>query len=288
MQLLDTIHKSIYSPSFYRELAGKPIGFSVRYFLVLSLSLALFLTIVLSIEAVPRMYRFVVEVGPAFVKNYPEDLVVAIKNGRAEMNARTPAAIPFPQNAAPLFSQRGEAFPGNLAVVDTGSPFSGVEQFGAYDTFALLTSDALVYGTGDHLSVQRLRRVPDLVIDKKSVQNFFDNLESSLHFLPFFVVFGIFFMMFGGFAVRLIYCLALAVGILAIARLKKVSVDYVRSYQIGLHAMTLGLITHTFIFTFSPRPAIPFLFTALTLLVAWKNLVPLPVSTPTPPHLTSS
>lgn len=62
----------------------------------------------------------------------------------------------------------------------------------------------------------------------------------------------------------------------------KKDLGYGKSYQLGIHAITLGVILEATVFWFYPGLEFPFLFTFLMLGVIWANFKVMPCASDAP------
>lgn len=268
MNFFQKIYKSIYAPSFYQELLGRPFSFSLKYFYLLTLILVLFVTVVFSLSLIPNINAFLKEFGPKILEAYPQELVITIKNGKASINVPEPYTIKFPD----ILGGNEDKISKNLLIINTKTPFS-LQEFRSYDTTALLTENELVFhGDKGDIRIQPLDQVPDTEITKSFIESLIKAVEPFMKYAaPLFAV-----MMFVGFFifyhVNLLYLLFAALLIWIMAKIKKFPIGYKKSYQISIHAMTLPLILYTLAFAFVPQALYTYVFTVLLLIVAWVNV----------------
>jgi hypothetical protein len=276
MGLLKLIRDSIYSPQFYRELAGKPFSFSLKYFYSLVVVIALVLTIVFSMEFIPQMNALVQSVIRAFTGSIPADVVVTIQRGMASINKKEPYAVPLPDEFRRTFKDIPDANSPeaeNLFVVDTQSLLS-LERFLEHKTVFWLTKNALVMGGRDELRVQSLQRVPGTVLDKAFLASVAAKLQPFLRWLPPLVVFGVFTVFVLLFSSTLVYLLVGAFVVWGVARARGARLTYGASYRLGLHAVTAALVVHAFQLLI--LPGVPFrmfiVYTAVLAVVVWCSV----------------
>jgi len=268
--LLRTIRASIYSPAFYRELLGKPFSSSVKYYLALIIILAVVHAAVLSYTFVPLARSFLENLGPKVLEFYPDNLVITIDDGVASSNVEEPYRLGWPEGfeTPPQFRDVG-----NFIVVDTRNTFE-LERFRGEDTMFLLSKDAIAYRTDGGVDIQILDRVPDATVDKSLVQSLVRNAESLPQIAAPFIVFLLFFGALLVLLSNLVYLLFGALLIWGFSYIRKTPLGYKKSYQVGIHAMTLGILLSSLAFIFYPPAGFPFGFTLLLLVVAWVNLEP--------------
>ena len=280
MGLIRLVQESIYSPIFYNGLLVKPLSFSFKYFYSFALVLSIVLAAVISYALIPPASSFFQTVGPKILAYYPDELVITVSGGKASTNVEEPHFFPWPSE---LREADGTAPFENLLVINTIVPFS-LEQFRSYRTAALLTQDSFIYaGDKGEIRIQPLAGVPDGKLDKRFVATVTERIAPFSKFVAPIIVIGAFLAGLALFSFELAYLLFGALLIWLLLRVKKVRVQYWKAYQIGMHAVTLGLLFQALMFAFGLNVRLPFLFTALMLVVAFVNVRPVPVGTPTVP-----
>jgi predicted membrane protein len=78
---------------------------------------------------------------------------------------------------------------------------------------------------------------------------------------------------FIGLFARLIYVIFFALIVWMIARARKIGAGYKKSFQLGIHLITLSTIINTLLFLFFPSMQIPLLFTAIAVVMALASMV---------------
>ena len=282
--LLDQVRRSIYAPPFYAALPGRPGGAAVRYFLLLTALLAL----VYWLTLLPGLIAFHQQAAEALetaVATYPDELVVEVRNGRAQANVPQPYFVPMPA------AWRGRGTPSNLLVIDTTRPFTFTER-NRYETVAYLSSDALVLknqnGSDRSIDLAQLGGGEPVRIDKPLVRAGGDYARPWFGLIgPVLVpltLLGVWISYLG----RMLYLLLFAFVIWLLTRLAGQRLDYGGAYVAGLHAMTLALLVDLVVHLTAPLTGFrgfPFMFSLITGLVVLANYLPLrpaaPVSPPT-------
>ncbi len=292
--LLKTIRASIYDPSFYHSLLHKPFRSSLGYFLSLVVVLAAISAILFSFSAVPAAHSFFSTVGPKVLSYYPEGLEVTFKDGVASTNAEEPFFVKVPDELASSeeFKQQGAGLD-YLLVIATQEQFN-LQTFKDYRTLALLSHDTLAY-RDDHgeVRIQPLDRIPNTTITKSGVASFVEKAQPLLRaivaLLPLIIFFGMLFV----YASALVPLLVWALLVWGLVSLREISrretneeasiraktgtsrytLGYVKAYQIGLHAATLGLLVDAGLLFLFPGAYIRFLSTILFVVVIWFNLL---------------
>jgi len=276
MKFFTLIKESIYSPEFYRGLPSKPLSFSVKYFYMLALALSLVVTVVFSFTFIPAISSFLKNIGPAITAYFPDELVITTKGGEVSVNVPEPYVLPVPPalQVIPMDGAEGKGqMPTNLVVIDTKNEFSETA-FAEYDTLVLLMKKSVAFSDGEgKIRIESLGDIPDYTIDKALVQKFASRTGSFLKYLAPILVFGIFFVSLVVFTFYLIYLFLAALLVWLVMKMRRAEAGYKKAYQVGIHAMTLGLILNTFfLVVFLPKPTMPFLFSILLIFVVAVNV----------------
>lgn len=290
MTFLDNVKNSIYGPEFYKKLLTKAPSFSFKYFYALVSVLAVVLTAQFSFRAIPSLNTFLAGIGPQIVSNYPNELVITIKNGQASSNVDEPYFIKTPASIlgenfknVPVITVNGlqpssssSSVPENLIVIDTKNQFSEAD-FDKYNTFAVLTKTSLAMRKDSgKIEIQSLNKIPDWTISKASVSSFVGKIQPFIKFAsPLFVLmFFVGYMFY--FSLQLIYLLLAALLIWAVTKIKKLQIGYKKSYQAGLHIMTFPLLIGAIstILNIHITDAIPFFTTIVIVVFATINFEP--------------
>lgn len=264
LSLLGKIKSSIYGPDYYQEVLKKDIRYSWGYFFKFSLIMAVTATIAICFSMIPSLNTFFNKAATAVVENYPSELEVHIEKGIASANVDEPYKIAFPQDAT-LEHQGGVPWH-NALIIDTKHDFT-LGAFKEYDALALLSKDSLVYqDSNGKISIQSLSQIGSLTITKETVEQFISRAKPYVKLIiPLMVV-----LLFVGklsyfFAFYVAYLLIGALIIWAILFVKKTRIGYKKSYQMGLHLMTLPIILSLF-------PQVDWLiFSAVLAVITWIN-----------------
>lgn len=275
MKLCKNIKSSIYNPSYYSEILNKPFSYSLKYFLSLACLVALIATIAFSFSTLPKINKFINETGSKALSYYPDDLEVTVKSGKVSTNVSEPYFIKIPDELKN--SDRGTVTnPAageieNLLVIDTKNPAT-IDLFSGYKTSTLLSYDSFAYYDNGAVKIQPLRQEFNGVVTKPKVSAALNKIMPYVRILPFALIPIIFIgLLIGSIFKYLIYLIFAAVIIWIMFKAMKKNLGYGKSYQIGLHAMTLGVILEVTVFRFYPNLEFPFLFTFLMLVVFWAN-----------------
>jgi len=240
-----------------------------------ALVVAFLATIVLSFVVVPKITLFTDVLEEKAAGYFPANLEVVIKDGKASSNVAEPYFVELPTELKEWgFLEKEEMPIENLLVVNTRGVFE-MEQFKSYKTLALLTGGTLVvYDENGNVSVIDLREAPNFTFNKEKFTEFTTKIKPFLKVLPVLAVIGIFVFGLFAFALYLAYLLFAALLVWLLLVLRKIPIGYGKSYQVGIHALTLPIIFDLFVFFVIPELKVRFLFTVILLLIVFFNVWP--------------
>lgn len=273
MNLWRTIRASIYSPEFYRSLPGRKLSFSLKYYYVLGVALAIVFSAVTSFRALPLLAQFLDQAGQTLVAHFPEELAITIQDGEASTNVEEPYVLPLPDTLKTETERNGKQAPANLLVIDTASQAS-VESWTAHDTFILITKRNIVAGDerGGRVQIEWLSDMPNVVIDRTFVQSLRGDLQAVGKWLSPLVVFGTWFAFLVVWTLTLIYLVFGGVLAWLIARARKMPVSYGAAYRMALHAWTPVALLLTVLTGGFPGTEAPFIPTLLLIVTLIANI----------------
>lgn len=280
MQFLNNIKSSVYNPEYYKEILNKPFSYSFRYFLSLAGIIAIVSTIVFSFSTLPKINKVISEADANVLKLYPDELVITAKSGVISTNVPEPYFIKLPaefrnefQNSkndlktSPDFSKIE-----NIFVIDTVSPFT-IDLFKSYKTFILISRESVAFYDNEAVKIQSLGQEASGVLTKAKISGALAAIMPFIKIMPVVLIpIALFFSFIGFIFGNMIYLIFGAFVIWIFAQVIKRNWSYGKSYQIGLHAITLGVILDAAISQFYPIMEFPFLFTFLMLVILWSNL----------------
>ncbi len=252
MNIITQIRSSVYNPEFYANLRQEKGSYSAKYYLKFALILSLVATALLSIKAVPMVKAFVSEFGQKVVEQFPAELVLTVTDNKVSVNVPEPYYIAMPEELTKHNESNGYADTSrlgsdnnkaNLLVIDTKSTFS-IDKYKEYDTPAWLTVDSLVMQDNKGIRIVPLAEVPNLTIDRAKLTEWTSMIkpgpinDAVNYILP--VIIFLAMLMF--LASKLVYLLFGALVIWLVGRLAGWELTYGKSYQMGLHAITLPIV----------------------------------------------
>ncbi|MFZ2188909.1 MAG: DUF1189 family protein [Candidatus Moraniibacteriota bacterium] len=257
---------SIYGPKYYQELLNQPLAYSIKYFLVFTSIFGVLFVVGFSLFSFPGIDKTLNDVVRKTVNSYPQELAVTVKGGNVSTNVPEPFYIKLPVLTDESDAQLSEHK--NLITIDTKSEASA-DSLLKYDTALLVTKNYIVYQKSNgQIVTQPLEKVSDVVIDKAFLIQFVDKYSPYLKLLLPLMAIGLLIFIIFFIAFQFCYLFLAALLIWLIAHIKKVEMSYGKSYQLGLHLMTLPLLI------ISPFSFInfPFAFTLLLLILAFINI----------------
>ena len=266
MSFFNKVKNSTYSPEYYRELMTQPFSYSLKYFFLLTLVFMVLFTLRFSVLYLPEINKTLGSVGATIIDRYPQELEVNVKDGIVSTNVEEPYYIKIPDAQKADFGG-SESDIENFIVIDTKNEPS-IDSLDKYKTFVLVTKNYIVAKEDNgKITMNSLKEMPDISINKNSVIQFTEKYSPYLKFLiPILILFvfiGSFFLV----AFELVYLLIAALFIWLIASVKGAGIGYKKSYQLGIHLITLPLLI-TVIFQIGFL-----LFTTAVLILAAVNII---------------
>lgn len=267
MKFFRKIRDSIYNPSFYKSIPQSKLESAFSYFFLLIFVLSIIQTVFLAFPIVKVITQLTNKDLPKAVSQFPEELQIKIKDGKASTNVQEPYFIPLPKSTQADFK--------NFIVLDTTTPYSE-DSFKKYDTFALLTRDSAYYKADKNQPVKNisLSTVKDLTIDRASLTALLNKYSPMAKWLTPILIILVGFLLFLFYILRLVYAILLGVLILLLSRIIQPSLSFGQSYKVAIYAMTLGLLVEVLLTIASPLLGIrgfPFMVTILSLVVFVVN-----------------
>jgi hypothetical protein len=267
MEIFKKIKNSVYGPDYYNEVANRPFSYSLKYFFLLILIFSFLMTVVVSAKAIPQIKSAVGYFLESVIQRYPSELEITLTGGKASVNVEEPYFLGMPKKWEGAYQ--------NILVIDTKNSFS-VEKFVEYNTACLLTETSLVCYDNKDIKITPLKSAPDITINKDKILSLVGRFKSFAWVIYPALIIAVFCGIFSAYSFRLVYLLIFALLVLLIAKIKKMDLGYKKSYQIGLHLLTLPIII-TFLLYFVLKIAkatidIPYLFSIIFLVSALINM----------------
>ena len=273
------VKNSIYNREFYKGLLERPFGYSLKYYLKLALTTALFGAVVFGLFMVPNILSFLWKVDAELVKIYPQDLVVTITDGEVSLNKPEPYRIAWPAgfDLTHILDREWIGYE-NLVVIDTTRAVE--EILNSTSTLVAISATNIGYKDIDSkVYTDTIAPFTNTEITYNRVLEFLEDVRPWYKFLtPFFVV-GVFVVAFLMMIFLLGLLLIQALFIWVLLLLMKVQKDktkkvtFIQSLQVTLHATTLPVILMATLSVLG-YPMFGVLFLALILVVIYLNLCP--------------
>lgn len=171
----NTLVKSVSSPAYYADVITAKIGFSLKYFLMLTFVLSIVTAFKIMI---PLAIFNLAAATDQVVTQYPADLDVKITNGRLSINQPVPYLVPIRKD----WQDNG---PKNFVVFESDNNISSPQDFYKYDTFALVTETS-VYTNQENSSANSIKvyEIPQDTKDFEVNEGMVKNWESQFLNMP--------------------------------------------------------------------------------------------------------
>ncbi len=262
LSFVQTLVASIYNPTFYHSLPARPVGSSIKYFVLL----ALLVSVLGALLLMPGIFDLLSQANVQKLVNiYPNDLQVTLSRGQVSINQPEPYFIKNP------YAGLDNTMPANLIVIDTKDPFSP-EEFAKYGTEVLVTKDFIATKSSSQERMTPLSSFHDIVITKAMVQGW--GTATYPYLVPVAII-GMVLVLIGfwiAHLLTLVYLLLAALIVWMMVTVTKTAGGYQTAYKVAVHAATLPVIFSTLLdLTHFQLP--PFTFTVLMLVIAIVNLV---------------
>jgi len=264
---------SIVDFSYYKKIVESKFSFSLKYIFFLLVLLQLIGSIILAINIasyLPKVPSFTANLKKMAIRFYPDDLIVRFNNGRVSTNVLEPYNIDIP----------GQKMAKHLVTIDTKA---NIEDINKYNTFVLVTKNAVVYpDKNSSYKVQLLDQIKgNFIINKELYNKILPKLFIYLKYIPlvlcsimaivviFGPVFSASFVLLG----LAIYLLIGALIIFIFAKIFSRDLGYKKIYQLSFHAITLPLIisyTGRYLGFFWPGSVYILLYLALMMIIVWQ------------------
>ena len=287
MSIFTQIKNSIYNKDYYKNVVlNETPKESIKYLAKLVLLVALLATIMFAF-ILPPIFK-IVKIGVSSVAtNYPDELVLSIKNGEASINQPEPYIIKTPSYLINL-NKSEKPLPENLVVINTTEPFD-LNIFRESKTSSLMTKTeiAFIQPDNDEMRILPLYKFGNIEINKNWILNKQSLIVELLPWVMIMSIPVIYIGVFVGIFVGMLIALFLyALIVFLIFKIKKLDVSYKKSYQVALHASTLIIFLSLFTTTLG---SMGFFMRMIILIVIIflnfsENSVPKPTADPLPDY----
>ncbi len=265
---------SAFKPAYYQEILQAPFKFSLKYFLLLFLILSFLTAATLSFFLYQEVNPFLNQLKTQLPDFYPEKLEIQITDGQVTTNVAEPYFVPLNPDFFPEEIKQGlKNIPTqNILVIDTQANPSDIRQ---YQTFTLLTkSDLAFMAENNEIRIQSLEEIKDFTLNRQLINNLWAKVTPYFPYLiPGMITLSLLFLPLATILAKFIYLALFSSVTLIVVRLfrPKVksplqSINYKKSLQINLHAITLPTIIIALFQFLGVQPKIPF-FQSIILLI---------------------
>ncbi len=249
MHIFYKIKDSIYNPEYYKSIpVEETLGQAIKYLAKLALIISLITIIILGFF-IPKFQGKIKELTNTFIENYPSDLIVSFKNGNASINQPEPYKIAVgkifldPSIDTEILEQNKSMQ--NMLVIDTKTPFS-IEKFKEYSTFSWLTKTDLITlkTTNGQMQINPISTIGNIEISKTWLLEKQDYLFNKLPIIiPILLILAYLILFIVNFSGTLFALILYAFVVWLISKIAKHELTYKQCYILGIHAVTLILVT---------------------------------------------
>ncbi len=234
MAFFKQIQQSIYGPDFYRAMSTVSAKEGFKYYSKLTSIAALVIMVLFAFVFVP-VVTVVFSKGNVnkLVSQFPAELTVTVRDGKASTNVAEPYAIVMPPGDAKSAQRQ------NLVVIDTKASVD-VSSLEKYNTAILVTSDYIVgEKSNGQITIQKLKGVPDMTINRQVVSSYAEKIFPYLKFIVPFLLLTVFIGAYlAGFIANLIVLLILTLIVWIVGKIRKTGITYGTYYKLGLYGIT--------------------------------------------------
>lgn len=231
--------------NYYKEIVKKPLKFSFGYLF----SLLFVLTLISGLKfaaglgfIIPQAPQLVTSAKEGIKSLFPSELVITIRNGELSTNVKEPYYIELPG----LWGKLKET---HFITINTKA---SVDDIQSLNTAILLTKkSAVIKEQNNGLRVYPFSDIKEtIVLDKNSYNQLTSKVLPYLDYLPkiltILLILAIIIWPFIGAAFwligELIYLLMISLLLLLVVSIMKRKIQYVKIYQMSMHALTLPLL----------------------------------------------
>lgn len=235
--IIQPISRSIYDPTFYREIRERPLRDAFRHLAILGAISGIVMILFFIVPFVVRQWD-VMSNPDAAITWYPKELVVTLKNGEATANVDEPFLIDIPED------WRGPNDTAKfLAVIRTQEPFS-TDMFDELSTYIVVAQNATAMRQSNgQLRVYPYTSLPDATIDYAFFRS--GAVKAQRWFLILSPLIVALIIVFVAVALLLTYAIRgviFALVALLIGKLTNTSLTYRQAYVTVLYATTLPIL----------------------------------------------
>lgn len=238
--------RSIRDFTFYKEIPAKPLFFSLQFLYLLTFTILLIQTLFFTISAaflLPQLPNAIERFQQRLETAYPRNLVVSVKNGTIETNAKQPVIINFPEitDNTPYKS---------FVTIDTTATQT---DYTDKKTMILVTRDGVVYPEASNTRPYRFESASqfgDTIINSQTYEKATSRLNMVLDMLPMIapwllIAASLLIPILGSLIVvlwRMIILIILTGILLPVSMMFGNAYTYRDLYRMGMHGLTVPVI----------------------------------------------
>lgn len=242
MNIFIEIKDSVYNPTYYQSvISDRSFRSSMKYLAKVILLISLVMTLIF-IVSIPIFSKTIKEGITSGIASYPDDLVLSIKGGTASINKPEPYMMRLPQAWIDSQSTKSPKIE-NFVTINTKDPFNS-NTFYSYNSLVLITKNEIVNRKDSNGSIQitPLSKVSNIDITKVFLLGKQTQLLKILPILYVVLPILLYIVSFIGIFIGTMFMVLIyALVILIVAKIKKLDLSYKKSYQVGMHLVTLLL-----------------------------------------------
>ncbi len=245
MSFFKQLKSSIYGPLFYQAASLVPAKEAFKYFSKLISIVALVAMVIFACVFVPVVTTVLSRDNVnKILSQFPSELTLTLKDGKASTNVQEPYIIPAPASA-PTSDRAAEKT--NLVVIDTKATAS-MESFIRYSTTFLITSDYIIgEKSNGQVTIQSLKGIPDMTLNRGVIASFAEKILPYLKIvIPFMILLAFIGSFIGAYIINLILLLILTLVVWIVGLIRKTGIGYGTYYKLGLYAITPLVIISMF------------------------------------------
>lgn len=225
--------KTISEPNYYNDVVRSKISFSLKYFFLFYIFLAIATSLNFSLKTLPQIKFTLDQLSHDLSTNYPDELNIQISQGAAQVTGvELPYQIPFPDYLS------DQSYTDRLLTIDTQSNSADP------DSLFTLTTNGLIFrlpdGTKQTLPLSDLGN-EQITIERNTIQLATSAIQGRLDSLYKFTPLILFVLLSISFPVISLFSLLfLSLFTFFITKLLQKPLPYKKTYQIGLHTITFA------------------------------------------------
>lgn len=262
-QLFRSIWKSTTSLRYYKEVYSMPMANSVKYYVWFSFVFGILLTLLTSGILIPPANKFAQRFEKRAPLLFPESAIIEIKDGELTTNMNEPLRIPLPYelffDVPPAITDQDQIYLLTINTLAKPGDFSKSQSL-------LVLTDTL-FAIKDHDNRYQsipLSEVGDVKIDKAQADNYLNNLNQILHWVPVIIIFfGIAFFVVFLTLYRAFAIMITSLVLMPIAKWFLPDTNFGRISTLAFTASTLPTLLQTLMYAFGVIPPIPFFYSIL-------------------------